>query len=495
MRPTPRGFSALLLVATGIFLPACSDEPGARAKHLLFISVDTLRKDRLGCYGARRSPSPNIDRLAAEGVVFLDAYTPRGMTLPSFATFFTSKYPTQHGVIHNQKRLPDEERTLAERLSDAGFRCRALNASGVLRPGHGNIEQGFSPGMYKTILDEDVLTAKAEQWIRERFGRDDKRDFLWVHFMNPHKPYAPPQRFAKRFTDPSYDGPFDGSGESLDRIYRQQIDLSERDRRHIEGLYDATIAYVDECVGRILRALEDSGQARDTLVVFASDHGEDLYSHNKYFYHANSIYSSTTALAWIVWQKDRIEPRRVRGLVENIDFMPTVLSWLGIEDRSGCFGLDLTPVLLGEDRVRRDFSVAFTGTPEGASSGFAYSARSLDWNYVWNPEGVVPGFPPAERRYEIPEEQLFFVREDPDEQRDRLGDNEQAVEALRREILAFQARYVNAAVELPDYWTLEKIDDLEQQGYISSGRASELRIALERRLRGEGEGAEGGDGG
>ena len=112
------------------------------------------------------------------------------MTLPSMASFFTSKYPHQHGVLDNKKQIPPAEWTLAERLQSAGFHTRAFNASGVLQPGRGNIEQGFDK--YDKIFDERAMTAKTVHFVENFFGKDGRREFLWVHFMNPHKPYLPP---------------------------------------------------------------------------------------------------------------------------------------------------------------------------------------------------------------------------------------------------------------------------------------------------------------
>lgn len=470
----------LLLLPSLLAVGSCSndgDDAAPRAKHLLFISVDTLRRDRLGCYGGPNKPSPNIDRLAEEGTLFQNAFTSRGMTLPSFTTFFTSKYPTQHGVIDNLKQIPGREVTLAERLKGAGFHNRAFNASGVLRPGRGNVEQGYDKDAYTYIDDDRQISARAEFYLRKKFGKGDRREYLWVHFMEPHKPYSPPSSYATLFTDPDYAGPYDGD-ETLDQIYVDQLELSDADRKHIEGLYDGTIAFVDDCIGRILAALEDSGQAEDTLVVFASDHGEELGSHNKYYYHANSIYAATTSLAFIARQPGSVTSQKISGLVENTDFMPTVLSWLGVDPAAGggsagdMEGLDLSAVLRGQGSVERDFSIAFTGLYDfdeetGEAQGI-FSARNKDWHYVSNPHERYPGYPPAGRDYFIPKEQLFHVAEDPDEQVDRSAEpgHEKARAALQSAIAVFKARYVDKAIELPDSMTIEKIEEFIQLGYI-----------------------------
>lgn len=472
---------ALAILVAFAAINACGKASQPRAKHLLLITVDTLRRDRLGCYGGPNLPSPTIDRLAAEGTLFEDAYTSRGMTLPSMTSYFTSLYPQQHGVIDNKKQIPDADWLFAERLAGAGFNTRCLNASGVLQPGRNNIEQGFL--RYDKVLDEQLLTTKAVNHLKHEFGSGGRRDFLWVHYMSPHKPYLPPAPYRTRYTDPDYRGPIAAADDVFDRIYVDKLALGEADIRQAQAIYDGTVAFIDDCVKQLLAALAEAGRERDTLVVFATDHGEDLYSHNRYFYHANSIYRSTTSLALIFRQPGQVAAQRVTGLVENVDFMPTALDWLGLSgaappagQRGDMSGTSLASVLLGTDVVKRDHVIASVGDN-------IYTARTRDWHYVTNPDQEMPRFPPVEGTYPIAAEELYFVGDDPDEQRNRIGDNPQAVTALRAAIELFKARYVKGGAALPDSLTVEKIDEMIQLGYMGAAEGAAAKEQLRRAAR------------
>lgn len=412
----------LMLTLLSVLVHGCAPEQapaseGPRARNLLLITVDTLRTDRLGCYGGPNQPSPVIDALAKRGTRFANAYVPRGLTLPSMTSFFTSKYPAEHGVINNQKLVDDQEWMLAERLTEAGFRCQAFNASSVLGGDRGNIEQGFLD--YVLEPDENALTEKARRYLQERFGRDGQREFLWVHFMNPHKPYNPPAEFLEAH-DPDYAGKFDGSGPTLGSIYVRKLDLAPPDRRHIELTYDGTISYVDEMIGQLLADLADSPAAADTLVVFSSDHGEDLYSHNHYYFHANSIYRSSTSIPLIFAQDGQVRDGQVvDDLISSLDVMPTVLRWLDVPEanmgnNTFARGEDLTDALLEGKGVHRDFVFA-------QWENDIFSVRNLNWSYVWNKKNVTPEYPPKNGSYPIAERELYDLREDPDEQHNVLA--------------------------------------------------------------------------
>ncbi len=457
---------ALLLAA----LAGCGGDPAPRAQHLLFITVDTLRTDRLGCYGAAESPSPNIDRLAREGTLFQDAYAQRAVTLPSMTSFFTSKYPYEHGVVNNLKRVPDAEWLLAERLQAAGFHTRAYNASGVLMPERNNVEQGYKPNAYSFFPDEEVMTGKAEKFIRERFG-ERGRQFLWVHYMNPHKPYDPPAPYDRQF-DPGYRGTYDGAGETLDRIYVERVDLAPEDRRHIEAVYDGTIAYVDQLIGRLLAALEATGQAADTLVVFAADHGEDLYSHNYYYYHANSAYRSSTSIPLIFRQPGAVAAgQAVSGMVETVDFMPTVLRWLAADcgpspgGDTQLRGNDLSEVLAGQGAVKKGFAYALVDQEvEEGRSELIFSVRNREWMYVWNESGVHPDNPPAEGDYPIAKQELYHLPSDPDEQQNVIGEHPDIADRLFQAINAWRERMTQRL--LADELSAAHRAELEELGYL-----------------------------
>lgn len=462
------------LVLAALGLAGCSDGPPPRARHLVLITVDTLRADRLGCYGGPNRPSPFIDEMARRGVLFENAFAQRGMTLPSMTTFFTSKYPIEHGVIDNTRRVPDEEVLLAERLSDEGFATFALNATHVLSP-ESNIDQGFAKKHYLMFADETEMTFKAVRYIRNRFGEDGRREFLWIHFMNPHKPYFPPVPFDTRFTDPLYQGEVDADPATLDAVFAEGRDLSPEELDHVRDVYDGCVAFVDACVQRIVRALEERGLLEDTLLVFTSDHGEELGDHHRYFWHANSIYAPVTRIPFIALQPGSIPPgRRIGGLLETTDFLPTVLSWLGlppIEDaRHRPRGNDLSAVLAGEiDDTARSFALSFIDldgkTSEDGREGSVYGLRDLRHAYVFNPDLLEPNFPPKEGRFPIAERELYDVKADPLETRNVVVERPREADRLHRALLD-RLRRLDVR-HLSSEMSEQRRRALEELGYLS----------------------------
>ena len=196
---------ALLLLALAVvFWPR-----GHKAVHwnVLLITLDTTRADRLGAYGCRTARTPNLDRLAAEGVLFENAHTSVPLTLPSHSALFSGRYPIANRVRNNGNYfLPESEVTLAELLRDRGYDTRAVVAAFVLLSKFG-VNQGFA--VYDDSLDthEMIRNYKSEipaELVHEKFsswlGANDGRPFFyWLHFYDPHAPYRPPEEFAKRF--------------------------------------------------------------------------------------------------------------------------------------------------------------------------------------------------------------------------------------------------------------------------------------------------------
>jgi len=464
----------LLVAAIALaFLGAgCRKAPPPRAKHLVLITVDTLRTDRMGCYGGPNRCSPYLDDLAGRGVRFSNAYCQRGMTLPSMASWFTSKYVAEHGVVDNKRPVPDSERLLAERLAEAGFRTRAFNATPVLDVESG-IAQGFDPGDYRMFPDEREMTRSASRYIQQRFGRDEQRDFVWVHFMNPHKPYSPPSPYDVTFLPDARQ--VDTHPDRLDRIYVEQTALTEDERTDIEAVYDGSVAFVNDQVAKIVKSLEKRGLLEDTLLVFSADHGEDLYSHNNYYWHANSIYRATTWIPFFAVQPGTIPDGRVEdGMIETLDFLPTMLTWLGIdggaEDPSTRpRGNDLTDVLLGQATPRRDAALSeldvVNPLSECGDEGAIWALRTKEWSFILNKAKLYPDNPPAEGFYPIGEQELYDLRVDPDEQLDVIADHPDVADRMYRALAARLSGLV--LTTLDEEMSEEKRAELAELGYLT----------------------------
>ncbi len=266
--------------------------PGA--EHVVLVTVDTLRADRLGAYGHPDARTPNIDLLGEGSVLFERAYAHASMTLPSIASLLTGLLPSQHGVVDNTGSVDESLPILATRLEQAGFSSAAFVGNFALRPGTG-VERGF--GTYTTSFraQEGVrehpenraaeLTSEAISWLRGR--SDEERLFLWVHYQEPHGAYmsAP----APGSINPG--GPVLPRSESdsgFRAIPRYQW-LGHGRLRDYEARYQAEIRQVDRQLGRLKDALERTGLLERSVLVFASDHGEAFGEGELYCAHGEGL--------------------------------------------------------------------------------------------------------------------------------------------------------------------------------------------------------------
>jgi arylsulfatase A-like enzyme/Flp pilus assembly protein TadD len=279
--------------------------------NLLAITLDTTRADRLGCYGRVDAGTPVLDALAAGGVRFAEAVTVAPETLPAHASIFTGLLPPRHGVrINSESRLDVRLPTLAELMRERGYQTAAFVSAFVLDARFG-LDQGFdlfddaveaaAGSTFAAGVNErraDATTDAALRWLRRRDGR--RPFFAWVHYFDPHAPYAPPAPFAERFAGAPYDG---------------------------------EIAFVDAQIGRLLAGLEETRQREKTIVVVVGDHGESLGEHGERT-HSVFLYRSVMRVPLIV-ANARLLPKPAvidRAAVSVVDLVPTIAELLGLRD-------------------------------------------------------------------------------------------------------------------------------------------------------------------
>ncbi len=294
---------------------------------VVLITLDTTRADRLGCYGYEGARTPNLDRLAREGVLFEQAVSPIACTLPSHSTMFTGLYPPATGVRYNTIfKLDEKFETLAERFRDRGFETAAFVSSFPLDPSFG-LDQGFdlydSPQLdgptdsrIKAVRSADVVIARAVQWMSSRAG---SRYFVWIHVWDPHWPYTPPFPFSSEFRDEPYDG---------------------------------EIAFADAELGGLFEAIENGGRWEDTLIIVAGDHGEGLYDHNE-GQHSMLAYETTLRVPLIVKAPGGARGHRVDRAVTIADIAPTIADLVGLRE-APADGISLRAALEGGNSPERD---------------------------------------------------------------------------------------------------------------------------------------------
>lgn len=404
---------AALMAACGALLAGCGGPPAAGDVNVLLLTVDTVRADHLSSYGYARETTPSIDRLAAEGVLFSNVYAQRSGTWPSLTSILTSRHPRSHGVRANGEQLDPAVQTIAELLAARGYTTAAFLCNMINAPNRGFAEkQGFKTG------DRDAAALRAVlPWLE---SNRDRSFFLWVHLMGPHDPYTPGRGFSRKF-DTGYRGPLDGKRLTLDAIYQGRLRLSRRALAHIISRYDAKLAEVDSRVGAILDQLDRLDLADRTLVVFGSDHGEELYDHNFYFLHSASIYASALHVPLIV-RLPGVLPAgaRVDAVSENLDIAPTIFELLEVPTPAEFEGASLLGRIRGEkgeDAPGRAISELGSGV---------YSLRTGRWHYIYNPKGYrgQNGWFPVER------EELYDVVSDPLEKRDLAAERRDVAHEL-----------------------------------------------------------------
>jgi arylsulfatase A-like enzyme len=303
----------VLIGLLGLAASGCGPA-GAGRTNVLLVSIDTLRADHVGAYGAPSARTPTLDALSAAGVRFERAISPTPITLPSHATLLTALDPPRHGVRHNGiHRLTDEVETVAERVGAAGWATGAVVGS-LMLAAEGGLDRGFDHyddwirpenEHFEGQRRAHEVTAAALAWL----DRASRPFLLFVHYYDPHALYEPP-------------APFDSQSEHP---------------------YDGEIAYVDAMLGRLLDGLRERGELDRTLVVVTSDHGESLGEHDE-LTHAYSVYDATQHVPLLISGPGVPAGRVVDGVVRTADVAPTLLARLGLAPIPGVDGSDLSPL-------------------------------------------------------------------------------------------------------------------------------------------------------
>lgn len=403
------------LAAVGCGRRAAPAAPPARASVLL-ITLDTLRADRVGAYGARDARTPNLDALAGRGVLFEEALSSTPLTLPSHSTILSGVEPYHHGVRDNGTYVfPQDRATLAQVLHGNGYATAAFVGAYVLDRRFG-LSRGFDH--YDDVIErrqegasvleserpcDEVVTAAAA-WLSGQ-----QRPFLaWVHLYDPHAPYDPPSPYREQFAG---------------------------------RLYDGEVAHADACVGRLLAALPD---ARRTLVAVLADHGEGRGDHGEST-HGLFVYQSTLSVPFLLAGAGVPSGRRVAGPARTVDLMPTVLGRLGLSTPGGLDGADLLAGAQPRD------SYAETLYPRSLGWAPLHSLRVRSLKYI-----------------EAPRPELYDLAADPGEAHDLAAERPAEAARLRQALTALRH---GDRPETPRAADPETAERLRALGYAAGGPA------------------------
>ncbi len=529
--------------------------PGDQApRHILLITLDALRADHLGCYGYPRPTSPAMDSLAAAGVLFSRTQVPRGQTWPALTSLLTGRYPLEHGVRDNSNHPGEHLELLPEYLRASGYRTAAFlaNFGDAIKSketfGLDHLARADVSSTSPQDQWDDSMTDKAVSWITEN---SDRHTFTWVHLMNPHRPYDPPaaerglllpedeyhgwlddlvslsdmhkgiregripvtEEQFDQFVHARYWKPWLGKDyldllqnqdwhltfdQLLDLIVLQRIDLSEADLAYIHSRYDGEVRAADRCVGRLLETIDRLGLHDDTLVILASDHGDELYDHNHYFFHSASIYQGVLHVPLVLRWPGRIPAATtVDSLTEITDLLPTVLEAAGVPLPADIPGRSLLPGsnTTTEGVTALAFAEIIHSLPEGTEAvppmDGVYSVRDTRWKLLLNPSGFHPRKVPylclPDRSFPIARQELYDLQRDPGEIQNLLalgpGDLEQAALTAARGDELDAAEYLLEASRASVRLSSQLTGWLEHhQGMAGAGQVQQVSEEVRQRL-------------
>jgi arylsulfatase A-like enzyme/cytochrome c-type biogenesis protein CcmH/NrfG len=399
--------------------------------NLLVITLDTTRADRLGAYGCTEAKTPHLDRLARQGIKFENCYSPVPLTFPAHCSLFTGEYPLAHQCRNNASFFLSEDRlTLAEVMKEKGFFTYADIASFVLLAKFG-LNQGFD--LYDDSLrinqainelgseiTADRVFAKFAKWFKQR--NKEKPFFAWVHFFDPHYPYAPPKEYLDKFED-EFLGPYDGE-----------------------------VAYMDNYIGRIVEELESAGILDNTLIVAVGDHGEDLGEHAE---HGHGIFCYDVGLKVpLLFFNKKLFPKgtEVKSRVNVIDIMPTILDLYGLKIHAGVQGESLVDLMAGNEyREQRTFY-------------FESLYGQLEYN--WAPlTGIIAD---KYKFISLPEPELYDLEADKNEKENLLLKKNRLARDMDKELLKLITKYSRLGIDSRRHLSDEDTKHLRSLGYVSS---------------------------
>jgi hypothetical protein len=350
-----------------LLLPACHEAPAADAPLLfprapvLLISIDTLRADRLGCYGYARGTSPRLDAFADESVLFEDVWSTSCKTAESHMSLFTSLPVSAHGVSNSSARLKlpvhivgKNRLTLPQVLNRAGYWNAGVACGGNLIGGMG-FDRGFEKRFTSEIEDISVIVERTLAAVDAGLAQPDPM-FLFMHTYQVHGPYLPPAAFRERFApEPRglvgqrvlaiQDLPFQQQWGAMFSSFWADVErFGPEDSAYLSDLYDGEIAYTDEQVGLLFDALEERGVFDRMIVIVLSDHGEEFAEHGHYEH--DQLYPEELHVPLLVrLPGGRLGGTRVSGKASLLDVMPTLLELVGLAGPGTMTGQSLVPAM------------------------------------------------------------------------------------------------------------------------------------------------------
>lgn len=414
---------------------------GERRPNILFITTDEQRFDCLGAYGNPVIRTPNLDRIAANGVRFDRAYVQNPMCMPSRMSLMTGRYCSEHGCNINCVGIPEHEQahTVMQALGDAGYMTAAIGKMHMmpkwgpfgfqyldLVEGKADLNNQYidylkakglngkqyeaepgerPPGTRTNALPaEDTIDAfvgrRAARWLYEWEG--DRPFFLWVSFSNPHFPFDPPAPYDTMYDPDEVPGPVWREGEMVEKPTQRRLQqergydqYSEAELRKLIAHYYGNVTLVDDQVGEILEVLARKGLTEETMIAFTSDHGDHLGDHRLLHKSGVTFYDISVRVPYLVRYPARFPQGVVcDALVEAIDLPATFLDVAGVAPPETMQGRSLVGLAEGAVTDWRDdafseidlhINPSMHGPNDPGSRDYVAMICTREWKYVHFP--------------------------------------------------------------------------------------------------------------
>ena len=436
----------------GVSLPAAAAmQSTARRPNVLLIMADTHRRDAIGVYGDPVIKTPNLDKLAAGGVRFLNCWSQHPVCMPARATIFTGRYPQSHGVRTNGVRLPLCEVTIAEAFRRAGYDTFAAGKCHFIPQLNGPLptmetHEGPYYGFSEFHLGEDVRRGEQAVWIERNFpqwaGKPDhlipielhntswirdhtvkflkkaaetkKPFFAFASFVDPHQPYDPPPPYSTMYREQDMPPPLIRRGEYaarpayLSKIVASQRPLFEHLTRHKTQSY-GEVSFIDDAVGKMFATLDETGLRENTIVVYLSDHGDMLGDHYLFYKGPYHFRQCTNVPLMVSVPGAPTAGKVVEGIVQQTDLLPTLTALCEVEDPEGVQGRSQVSVLTGDstdtgwDSALVQYGISGAHRPQAPPPDVPdlWTLRTAGWRLSYYPK--------------LKTGELYDISEDPEE--------------------------------------------------------------------------------
>lgn len=451
--------------------------------NVILIVIDTLRPDHLGCYGYERNTSPNMDKFARDGSMFVNTYCTLSRSDPTMTSMLTGMYPHSHGIrmVWGNKPNPAVS-TLQEILKSHGYGTACFRSGAgrgdrfeeywdhfdslswkIRNKARRMLYKTFNPNNFLGVAEEKLKDA--QRWIEK-----NKKSpfFVKIHMNDLHWPYPVPKPFENMY-DPDYKGDHDFATMKKGEMTRGELifgikKLPDEEIQHAKAHYDGGIRYIDTKLGEFFAFLKNNELYDNSFIIITADHGENFGEHNFYFQHGASLYETSIKTPLILRYPQKIPAnKQINHRVQSLDIMPTVLDVLEIPLVDNVEGETLLPLIKEGKNLQRDFTFAesieehFDGNARVYIKGVKGKWRMMiqeDWKIIYIPH-------PKEDIFE-----LYNLKEDPKEEHNLITNEVEKAETMKKKILDFLKTQSNEGDPDEQDLTEKSRKLLVQAGYL-----------------------------